>query len=70
LHLLRSINRNLFRIANLLKVAADGEEYGEEEDEVDESVVGVVQGCLGLSMGASPIFEVQLGASRSMEVVK
>lgn len=41
LHLLRSINRNLFRIANLLKVAADGEEYGEEEAEVDEGVFGV-----------------------------
>ncbi|ODM14562.1 hypothetical protein SI65_10048 [Aspergillus cristatus] len=42
LYLLRSINRNLFRIANLLKVAADGEEYGDEEAEVDEIVFGVV----------------------------
>lgn len=41
LHLLRSIDRNLFRIANLLKVAADGEEYGEEEG-VDEGVFGVM----------------------------
>lgn len=41
LHLLRSINRNLSRIANLLKVAADGEEHSEEEAEVDEGVFGV-----------------------------
>lgn len=40
--LLRSINRNLFRIANLLKVVADEEEYGEEEPGVDEGVFKVV----------------------------
>lgn len=41
-HLLRSINRNLFRIVNILQVAGGGEEFGEEEEEVEIDVFGAV----------------------------
>ena len=37
-HLVRCINRNLFRIASALQGAAGGEEYEEEDEEVEEDV--------------------------------
>jgi len=42
LHLFRSFNRDPFCTANLLKIAADGKENGDEEAEADEGVFGIV----------------------------